>query len=108
MGFELIGVKHKSNDALVKLRNNRFCISRLIAERQADISVDRERKLFKIEFKTEGQRRCTKQGLKLSISCTAAAELVREYYNFAGNAVLDAELVGENTIIIKGVKEVTK
>ncbi len=109
MGFELITAKHKPNNTLVKLRENIFFINLPFTESQADISVDRERKLFKIELKEKGERRCTKIGKNYrSISCSVAAALVREFYQFTGNTALDAELVNENTIIIKGVKEVTK
>ncbi len=109
MGFELITARHKPNNTLVKLREYVFFINLPFAESQADISVDKERKFFKIELKEKGERRCTKVGKNYrTISCSAAAALVRELYQFTGNAALDAELVEENTIIIKGVKEAIK
>lgn len=107
MAFELIEGRLRSDRELVRLTNNLFFVSRPYKESHADFSIDRENKLFLIEFTNNGIRKCTKQqnGKKISICCKKAATLIREMYNFTGVAVLDAKLEGDNKIIIKGVLE---
>lgn len=108
MAFELITVGKGSMDGLVVVKRDDFYIR--VADRQAvnraNVSVDKDNKLFKIEFTPSGQRACTRVGInKYKVSCRVAANLVREWWggDRGKNIVLDAELDDETTIIIKGV-----
>lgn len=115
MGFELIEGSRATKPApqyLVKVWRNVIIIAKpTLMGKYVTISVDRKAKWFKIALAEKGDvgvRKCTIQGRNnnsVKINSVIATNLIREYYNlsYRGSVYLDAELVDDKTIIIKGV-----